>query len=214
MMKKMKGFTLAEVLTTLMVIGVVAALTIPALMNNTGDRQYKAQYKKALSVLENAISMINTGDYKCTISNSEDLAKCFNNEMKGNRVDSEGKTVRSKSVIVSPDGAAYQFLYGGDTGKTSLKDACGTAPAQQSREASGRCLVVVDLNGLSKGTTEFGSDELIGSGVMVASDLLDNDAMDQQVIVLYSNGAEPAYDDRGSNINRGYHWVYGDDAEP
>ena len=41
-----KGFTLAEVLITLAVIGVVAAMTIPSLMNNTNDAELKAQYKK------------------------------------------------------------------------------------------------------------------------------------------------------------------------
>ena len=44
-----KGFTLAEVLTTLMVIGVVAAMTIPTLINSTDDQQYKVAFKKAVS---------------------------------------------------------------------------------------------------------------------------------------------------------------------
>lgn len=33
-----KGFTLAEVLITLGIIGVVAAMTIPVLMNSTNDQ--------------------------------------------------------------------------------------------------------------------------------------------------------------------------------
>ena len=37
-MKKIRAFTLAETLITLMVIGVVAALTIPALMQNINER--------------------------------------------------------------------------------------------------------------------------------------------------------------------------------
>lgn len=36
--KKAKAFTLAEVLITLGIIGVVAALTIPALMQNIQDK--------------------------------------------------------------------------------------------------------------------------------------------------------------------------------
>ena len=36
MKKNKKGFTLAEVLITLTIIGVVAALTAPALVKNTG----------------------------------------------------------------------------------------------------------------------------------------------------------------------------------
>ena len=38
MMKK-NGFTLAEVLITLAIIGVVATLTLPALMTNTQEQQ-------------------------------------------------------------------------------------------------------------------------------------------------------------------------------
>ena len=45
------GFTLAEVLITLGIIGVVAAMTMPTLMNSTQGAQYKAAYKKALSAL-------------------------------------------------------------------------------------------------------------------------------------------------------------------
>lgn len=49
------AFTLAEVLITLGIIGVVAAITIPALMNNIQDAQYKTAYKKAFSVLTQAL---------------------------------------------------------------------------------------------------------------------------------------------------------------
>lgn len=44
------AFTLAEVLITLTIIGVVAALTIPMLINKVSDLQYKSAYKKAYSV--------------------------------------------------------------------------------------------------------------------------------------------------------------------
>ena len=45
------GFTLAEVLITLGIIGVVAAMTMPTLLNSTNGAQYRTAYKKALSVL-------------------------------------------------------------------------------------------------------------------------------------------------------------------
>ena len=44
-----KGFTLAEVLITLAIIGVVASMTIPALMNNVNDEQYKVEWKSIFS---------------------------------------------------------------------------------------------------------------------------------------------------------------------
>ena len=51
------GFTLAEVLITLGIIGVVAAMTMPTLMNQTNGAQYKAAYKKALSAISQAVTL-------------------------------------------------------------------------------------------------------------------------------------------------------------
>lgn len=51
-----KAFTLAEVLITLGIIGVVAAITIPGLMENVRNRDLQAQLKKTYSEW-NQISM-------------------------------------------------------------------------------------------------------------------------------------------------------------
>ncbi len=56
-MRKISGFTLAEVLITLGIIGVVAAMTMPTLINSTQGAQYKAAYKKALSALSQAVTL-------------------------------------------------------------------------------------------------------------------------------------------------------------
>ena len=48
---KKNGFTLAEVLITLAIIGVVATLTLPALMTNTAEQQYKTALKKGINTL-------------------------------------------------------------------------------------------------------------------------------------------------------------------
>lgn len=53
-MRKIKGFTLAEVLITLGIIGVVAAITIPGLITNYQKRSTATQLKKAYSLLVNA----------------------------------------------------------------------------------------------------------------------------------------------------------------
>ncbi len=54
---KKTGFTLAEVLITLGIIGVVAGMTIPTLISNTNGAQFKSAYKKALSTLNQAAIM-------------------------------------------------------------------------------------------------------------------------------------------------------------
>lgn len=53
---KIIAFTLAEVLITLSIIGIVAALTIPQLINNTNDSELKNSWIKAYSILSDAAS--------------------------------------------------------------------------------------------------------------------------------------------------------------
>jgi prepilin-type N-terminal cleavage/methylation domain-containing protein len=53
-MTKKFGFTLAEVLITLGIIGVVAAMTIPTLIANTNGAKFRSQFKKSLSTLNQA----------------------------------------------------------------------------------------------------------------------------------------------------------------
>lgn len=54
----LNGFTLAEVLITLGIIGIVAALTIPTIMNATQDMEFKTAYKKAYSALSQAFTTV------------------------------------------------------------------------------------------------------------------------------------------------------------
>lgn len=57
MRRNFSAFTLAEVLITLGIIGVVAAMTMPTLMNSTQGAQYKAAYKKALSAIAQGVTL-------------------------------------------------------------------------------------------------------------------------------------------------------------
>lgn len=58
------AFTLAEILITLGIIGVVAALTIPALINNSQKTQYVTRLKKAYTELNQALLLM-ANDYSC-----------------------------------------------------------------------------------------------------------------------------------------------------
>lgn len=51
------AFTLAEVLITLGIIGVVAAMTMPSLVNDHRNKQYVVAFKKLYSNFSNAIIM-------------------------------------------------------------------------------------------------------------------------------------------------------------
>ena len=52
------GFTLAEVLITLGIIGVVAAVTMPSLISNIQDRQHRAKWKTVYSQINNAFNKV------------------------------------------------------------------------------------------------------------------------------------------------------------
>ncbi len=55
--KSRAGFTLAEVLITLGIIGVVAAMTIPTLISNIQEAHFHAKWKECYSILNNAFKM-------------------------------------------------------------------------------------------------------------------------------------------------------------
>lgn len=74
-MTKRNGFTLAEVLITLGIIGVVAAMTIPTLMSNTNGAQFKTAFKKSLSTLNQAAIMnvaLDDTDFSSLVAPSSD----------------------------------------------------------------------------------------------------------------------------------------------
>ncbi|MDO5438321.1 MAG: type II secretion system protein, partial [bacterium] len=52
-----QAFTLAEVLITLAIIGVVAAVSIPSVISNSQQQEFKTGLRKAVSVLNSAITM-------------------------------------------------------------------------------------------------------------------------------------------------------------
>lgn len=64
------GFTLAEVLVTLAIIGIVAEMTIPALMNNFQKQVYVTQLKKFYSEFNQGMKLYelsqDCSDLKCT----------------------------------------------------------------------------------------------------------------------------------------------------
>ena len=64
------GFTLAEVLITLVIVGVVAALTIPTAINNTKEQELKSQFAKSYSTISQAL-------YKTEMNDFYGYAQCY-----------------------------------------------------------------------------------------------------------------------------------------
>lgn len=58
-----KAFTLTEIIVTLSIIGVIAALTIPAVMKGYREKMYSAQLKKTVSQIENAAKTVMSDEH-------------------------------------------------------------------------------------------------------------------------------------------------------
>ncbi len=75
-MMRRKGFTLAEVLITLTIVGIVAALTLPTIINKIEEQKIKGLVKKTVAVLVQANKMAKANyDYE-----ENDFVLCVNPE--------------------------------------------------------------------------------------------------------------------------------------
>ena len=107
---KKHGFTLAEVLVTLGIIGVVAALTTPALIQNVGNAKVGPKLQKAVATFETASEMMLTDQNSNTLlgvsTSTIGLAKALSQYMKINPTDgkdSQGNIIQYKKY----DGTGY-----------------------------------------------------------------------------------------------------------
>lgn len=168
------GFTLAEVLITLTVIGVLAAMTIPALVAGYEKQALKTQFKKTYSILNQAISMViqdNGGaPYACYIQDywaAEYYSECpqFFNALKEklNVIDTK-YSIPGEGYIPDYTGIDLIEAQGGSninwscsgmvtSGKGykqswTLKD--GTILFSYTNSFDGISLLGIDINGLKK----------------------------------------------------------------
>ena len=126
-----KGFTLAEVLVTLGVIGVVSAMTVPTLMQNYQRKSYVTQLHKFYNELSqallqyqtdrNAVSLVEAGlnsndaiynffnTYFKIVNKCENSTPCMASEYKS----MSGKTIGSKlsGFLVLASGTSLTYAY-------------------------------------------------------------------------------------------------------
>ena len=109
-MTKRFGFTLAEVLITLGIIGVVAAMTIPTLISNTNGAQFKTGFKKALSTLNQAAIMnVAMEDYD------------FSSLAKSTDVDGQGAARTMGYILQNRTQSTKDTAYAFGSGHTDMK---------------------------------------------------------------------------------------------
>ena len=123
-MTKRFGFTLAEVLITLGIIGVVAAMTIPTLISNTNGAKFRSQFKKTLSTLNQAGLMAQAQydfDYAGT------TGKCY-------EPDSDGRIFAGQHPDTSM--TFCSILNGTLTGQTSYQVLGGSDGVQRNNNGT------------------------------------------------------------------------------
>lgn len=76
------GFTLAEVLITLGIIGVVAAMTIPNLINNYKAHRLRSQFLKSYSTVQQVLKQMDADDVSLDISTYKENASFYKTFMK------------------------------------------------------------------------------------------------------------------------------------
>lgn len=69
------AFTLAEILITLAIIGVVAAITLPTLINKYQEHVLKQQFKKAYSNFSQVLLQVQAQDFDMSVPNCYYLSK-------------------------------------------------------------------------------------------------------------------------------------------
>ena len=137
---KQKAFTLAEILITLTVMGLISALTIPSLVQTTKDSQLKSAWKETYSIINQATSrvILNNGgtmlgictdwDGNCmrdkylnhllsikSCSSSDAVGNCWPNNTK--YMDNSNFAYNGSPVIILNNGSslAFAFYYGNCT---------------------------------------------------------------------------------------------------
>ena len=138
-MNKKSGFTLAEVLVTLMIIGVIAAMTIPSLMQSTAQQEFRAAFKKAVSMINQAVTL----NYALDGRDATDYSTSNFISLMTQRLN-----------VMSMDGTNAMYTADGMWFSTSTTQAGGatgttTCNANDTATPGNVCsVVVVDVNGM------------------------------------------------------------------
>jgi len=184
--RKRCAFTLAEVLITLAIIGVVAALTLPALTAKYQEKVLLSQGKKAYSVISNALLKYSTdlgtpGEYWAIFDGANsnlDLAKNLSKYFKTMRICTYGEiqsgscgvpglqaTSYASTVLVLADGMTLDVRNDNTSSGTCfyywqkpILDAAGNPTGKFEQHTSSRCgRIYFDVNGV-KNPNQYGKD--------------------------------------------------------
>lgn len=151
-MRRHAGFTLAEVLITLGIIGVVAAMTIPTLMSNTGKSEFKTAYKKIISAVNQAVTMsvaidyLDFGDAYSGTANTESIYRILQNKMQIAKTETATTNPEIDRMFKSTGGNNYTIFFA-DGMVLSYPKSAANCTNQRANERRSVCAAIVDVNG-------------------------------------------------------------------
>ena len=168
--KRKLAFTLAEVLITLGIIGIVAAITIPQLINNYKAKRLRTQFLKSYSTIQQAFKEMEADDVSTdpTTYNTLEYYKTFMNYLQApmdcgigdNKYlpcvymrDSSSKDYKPYKTY---DGKTNASMILFDDGQIALQD--GTLLLFENYAPRMRVFVSVDLNGYNNKPNRWGYD--------------------------------------------------------
>lgn len=166
-----KGFTLAEVLITLGIIGVVAALTLPSLIQNYKEKATVTAVKESYSIFAQALKMVTIDNPDLSALTDSSLSAKENSQIMFKEISKHIKKVKSCDVDKKCMGNTYYLNLNNE--KVSNWDtynnlvtgvlANGTSfwilslPASISGEETYAGQIGIDING-NKRPNKFGVD--------------------------------------------------------
>lgn len=173
---KINAFTLAEVLLTLVVVGVISVLTVPTLKNHADEARYVAATQKAMSEIAAATSNAELAYGEASNWNfkSSTVKEYYRKTMntvpfpKGSKKSWErnvlgGQNAGFNPAFMTADGMAWEIHDGGYGcgGGCALVDVNGSAPPNT---------VGIDIHGFRIGTLCNGSNKSGDFGVYAMGD--------------------------------------------
>ena len=178
LLSRLAAFTLAEVLITLGIIGVVAAMTLPTLINNAQNKQLEVAFKKSYSALSQIAQRVALEDYGGQIPDDalgESLGyyakylngkRCTGTAENGCPANADGdnycnfmyKTYKDFSGKVGAPCIGNDYVVNVVSGSTFYFDY-----ANEGEGIYGTQFVVIDVNGWQKRPNKLGHDMFLFS---------------------------------------------------
>ncbi len=162
------GFSLAEVLLALVILGVVIRMTIIPMINDTRDKHYKESCKKAYTELvrisEKVMESKSITSYTSAFSDSTSIMNSFSSQMKvmktcttlaqGNCWHNSGSWYYLNGTAVTSVDYPAMILIDG----TLMRFNLTSAPCNENMTNHTRCAAItVDINGFKK-PNKYGMD--------------------------------------------------------